>query len=157
MPQVNARIEGEQIVYFHYFHIGIAIGAEKGLVVPVIRHADRKSFADLESEIVDFARKVKENRLDLSDLEGGTFSITNGGIYGSLLSTPILNMPQSAILGMHKIEERPVAVNGQVVIRPMMYVALSYDHRIVDGKDAVTFLRRIKEFIENPERILMEI
>jgi 2-oxoglutarate dehydrogenase E2 component (dihydrolipoamide succinyltransferase) len=157
MPQINARIEGEEIVYYHYYHIGIAIGAERGLVVPVIRHADRKSFADLESEIVSFAEKVRENKLSLSELEGGTFSITNGGIYGSLLSTPILNMPQSAILGMHKIEDRPIAVDGEVVIRPMMYVAVSYDHRIVDGKDAVTFLRRIKEFIENPERIMMEI
>ncbi len=157
MPGINARIEGDEIIYYHYYHIGIAIGAERGLVVPVMRHADRKSFADLESEIVSFAAKVKENRLELSELEGGTFSITNGGIYGSLLSTPILNMPQSAILGMHKIEERPVALNGEVVIRPMMYVALSYDHRIVDGKDAVTFLRRIKEFIENIERMIMEI
>jgi len=156
-PEVNARIENEEIVYHHYYHIGIAIGAKRGLVVPVIRHADQKSFAALESEIVEFANKVKENKLDLSDLEGGTFSITNGGIYGSLLSTPILNMPQSAILGMHKIEDRPVAVDGEVVIRPMMYVALSYDHRIVDGKDAVTFLRRIKEFIENLERMMMEI
>ena len=157
MPQINARIEGDEIIYYHYYHIGIAIGAEKGLVVPVIRHADRKSFAELESEVVSFAAKVKENRLELSELEGGTFSITNGGIYGSLLSTPILNMPQSAILGMHKIEDRPVAIDGEVVIRPMMYVALSYDHRIVDGKDAVTFLRRTKEFIENLERIMMEI
>ncbi|MFW5901633.1 MAG: 2-oxoglutarate dehydrogenase complex dihydrolipoyllysine-residue succinyltransferase [Thermodesulfobacteriota bacterium] len=157
LPQINARIEGDEIIYYHYYHIGIAIGAEKGLVVPVIRHADRKSFAELESEIVSFAAKVKENRLELSELEGGTFSITNGGIYGSLLSTPILNMPQSAILGMHKIEERPVAIDGEVVIRPMMYVAVSYDHRIVDGKDAVTFLRRIKEFVENLERIMMEI
>ncbi|MFP4531887.1 MAG: 2-oxoglutarate dehydrogenase complex dihydrolipoyllysine-residue succinyltransferase [Desulfobacterales bacterium] len=156
-PEVNARIENEEIVYHHYYHIGIAIGAKRGLVVPVIRHADQKSFAELESEIIEFAGKVKENKLDLSELEGGTFSITNGGIYGSLLSTPILNMPQSAILGMHKIEDRPVAVNGEVAIRPMMYVALSYDHRIVDGKDAVTFLRRIKEFIENLERMMMEI
>lgn len=157
MPQVNASIENDEIVYYHYYHIGIAIGAEKGLVVPVIRHADRKSFAELESAIVSYAARVKENRLELSDMEGGTFSITNGGIYGSLLSTPILNMPQSAILGMHKIEERPVAIEGEVVIRPMMYVALSYDHRLVDGKDAVTFLRRIKEFLENLERIMMEI
>jgi len=157
MPQVNASIENDEILYYHYYHIGIAIGAEKGLVVPVIRHADRKSFAELESAIVSFAARVKENRLELSDLEGGTFSITNGGIYGSLLSTPILNMPQSAILGMHKIEDRPVAIDGEVVIRPMMYVALSYDHRLVDGKDAVTFLRRIKEFLENLERIMMEI
>lgn len=157
MPQVNASIENGEVLYYHYYHIGIAIGAEKGLVVPVIRHADRKSFAELESAIVSYAARVKENRLELSDMEGGTFSITNGGIYGSLLSTPILNMPQSAILGMHKIEERPVAIEGEVVIRPMMYVALSYDHRLVDGKDAVTFLRRIKEFLENLERIMMEI
>jgi len=156
-PEINASIEGDEIIYHHYYHIGIAIGGKKGLVVPVIRHADQMSFAQLESSIVEFASKVKENKLELSDLEGGTFSITNGGIYGSLLSTPILNMPQSGILGMHKIEDRPIAVDGEVVIRPMMYVALSYDHRIVDGKDAVTFLRRIKEFIENLERIMMEI
>ncbi len=156
-PVVNAEIDGDDMVYHHYYHVGIAIGSEKGLVVPVLRHADRLSFAQVESRIVEFADKVKNNRLALSDLEGGTFSITNGGIYGSLMSTPILNMPQSAILGMHKIEDRPVAIDGQVVIRPMMYVALSYDHRIVDGKDAVTFLRRIKEFIENPERMILEI
>jgi len=156
-PEVNARIEGDDIVYHHYYHIGIAIGAEKGLVVPVIRHADQLGFAGIEGAIVDFAKRVRENAVTLSELSGGTFSITNGGIYGSLLSTPILNMPQSGILGMHKIEDRPVAIDGEVVIRPMMYVALSYDHRIVDGKDAVTFLRRIKEFIETPERIMMEI
>ncbi len=156
-PEVNARIDEGDFVYHHYYHIGIAIGSEKGLVVPVIRHADRLGFAQIEARIVEFAEKVKNNRLSLSDLEGGTFSITNGGIYGSLLSTPILNIPQSAILGMHKIEDRPVAIDGQVVIRPMMYVAVSYDHRIVDGKDAVTFLRRIKEFIENPERMIMEV
>lgn len=156
-PEINARIEGDEIVYHHYYHIGIAIGAKKGLVVPVIRHADRLGFAEIEQAIVDFAKRVEQNRITLSELEGGTFSITNGGIYGSLLSTPILNMPQSAILAMHKIEDRPVAIKGEVVIRPMMYVALSYDHRIVDGKDAVTFLRRIKEFIETPERMIMEI
>ncbi len=156
-PAVNAKIDKDDIVYHHYHHIGIAIGSERGLVVPVIRHADRLGFAQIESQIADFAEKVQKNRLSLADLEGGTFSITNGGIYGSLMSTPILNPPQSAILGMHKIEDRPVASGGQVVIRPMMYVAVSYDHRIVDGKDAVTFLRRIKEFVENPERILMEI
>ncbi len=156
-PEVNARIDGDDIVYHHYYHIGIAIGAEKGLVVPVIQHADQLGFAGIEAAIVDFAKRVRENKVTLSELSGGTFSITNGGIYGSLLSTPILNMPQSGILGMHKIEDRPVAIDGEVVIRPMMYVALSYDHRIVDGKDAVTFLRRIKEFIETPERIMMEI
>ena len=156
-PAVNGRIDKDDIVYHHYYNIGIAIGSERGLVVPVIRHADRLGFAQIESQIIEFAEKVQKNRLSLADLEGGTFSITNGGIYGSLMSTPILNPPQSAILGMHKIEDRPVALAGQVVIRPMMYVAVSYDHRIVDGKDAVTFLQRIKEFVENPERILMEI
>jgi 2-oxoglutarate dehydrogenase E2 component (dihydrolipoamide succinyltransferase) len=156
-PDMNASIEGDDLIYHHYYHIGIAIGAEKGLVVPVIRHADKKSFAELEGGIMDFVDKIKTNKLSLKDLEGGTFSITNGGVYGSLLSTPILNMPQSGILGMHKIEDRPIAVDNQVVIRPMMYVALSYDHRVVDGKAAVTCLRRIKEFMENPERIMMEI
>ncbi|MBA2882385.1 2-oxoglutarate dehydrogenase E2 component (dihydrolipoamide succinyltransferase) [Desulfosalsimonas propionicica] len=156
-PEINAGIEEDEIVYHHYYHIGIAIGAKKGLVVPVVRHADRLGFADIEEAIADFATRVEKNRITLSELEGGTFSITNGGIYGSLLSTPILNMPQSAILAMHKIEDRPVVENKEVVIRPMMYVALSYDHRIVDGKDAVSFLRRIKEFIETPERMIMEI
>ncbi len=157
MPVVNAFIDGHDIVYHNYYHIGMAIGAERGLVVPVIRNADKLGFAAIEQTISDFAQKVRENRLDISDLEGGTFTITNGGVFGSLLSTPILNPPQSAILGLHKIEERPIAVAGQVVIRPMMYVALSYDHRIIDGREAVTFLKRIKECIESPERILMEI
>jgi 2-oxoglutarate dehydrogenase E2 component (dihydrolipoamide succinyltransferase) len=157
MPAANAFIDGNEIVYHNYYHIGMAIGAERGLVVPVIRHGDRLSFAEIERAISEFAAKVRENKLDISDLEGGTFTITNGGVYGSLLSTPILNPPQSAILGLHKIEDRPVAIAGQVVIRPMMYVALSYDHRIIDGREAVTFLRRIKEFMESPERILMEI
>ncbi len=156
-PEVNAYIDDKDIVYHHYYHIGVAIGLQKGLVVPVIRHADQLNFAELEQAIVDFVNKIKENRLELSDLEGGTFTISNGGVFGSLLSTPILNMPQSGILGMHRIEKRPVAVEDQVVIRPMMYVALSYDHRIIDGREAVTFLKRIKECIENPERIMMEI
>jgi 2-oxoglutarate dehydrogenase E2 component (dihydrolipoamide succinyltransferase) len=156
-PEVNAVIDDKEIVYHHYYHIGIAIGAEKGLVVPVIRHSDKLSFAELEQAIVDFVTKIKENRIELSDLEGGTFTISNGGVYGSLLSTPILNMPQSGILGMHKIEKRPVVMDDEVAIRPMMYVALSYDHRIIDGREAVTFLKRIKEFIENPERIMVEI
>jgi len=156
-PEVNAYIDDKDIVYHHYYHIGVAIGSQKGLVVPVIRHADQLNFAELEQAIVDFVNKIKENRLELSDLEGGTFTISNGGVFGSLLSTPILNMPQSGILGMHRIEKRPVAIEDQMVIRPMMYVALSYDHRIIDGREAVTFLKRIKEYIENPERIMMEV
>jgi 2-oxoglutarate dehydrogenase E2 component (dihydrolipoamide succinyltransferase) len=156
-PEINAYVEDKEIVYHNYYHIGVAIGAERGLVVPVIRHADRLSFAELEQAIVDYVNKIRENRLELADLEGGTFTITNGGVFGSLLSTPILNMPQSGILGMHKIEDRPVVLDGQIVVRPMMYVALTYDHRIVDGREAVTFLVRIKQLIEDPERIMMEI
>lgn len=157
IPKVNAFIDGDEIVYHAHVHMGIAVGAERGLVVPVIRYADRLSFAEIEQAIGDFVQKIRENRLKLGDLEGGTFTISNGGVYGSLLSTPILNPPQSAILGLHKIEDRPVALNGQVVIRPMMYVALSYDHRIIDGREAVTFLRRIKEGIEDPERLLVGV
>jgi 2-oxoglutarate dehydrogenase E2 component (dihydrolipoamide succinyltransferase) len=157
VPEINAYIDGTDIVYPHYFHIGVAVGSERGLVVPVIRHADQLSFAQLEQAINEFVARIKDNRLTLADLEGGTFTITNGGVFGSLLSTPILNTPQSGILGMHRVDKRPVAVNDQVVIRPMMYVALSYDHRIVDGREAVTFLKHIKECIENPERIMMEI
>ena len=156
-PQINAFIDGNDFIEHHYYHIGVAVGSERGLVVPVIRHADRLNFAGLEQAIVDYVKKIRENRLEISDLEGGTFTISNGGVYGSLLSTPILNTPQSAILGMHKIEKRPVVINDEIVIRTMMYVALSYDHRIVDGKEAVTFLKRIKEFVENPERMMMEI
>jgi 2-oxoglutarate dehydrogenase E2 component (dihydrolipoamide succinyltransferase) len=157
IPAINATIDGQDIVYHHYYHIGVAVGSEKGLVVPVIRHADRLTFAQLEQAINAFVVKIRENKLALADLDGGTFTITNGGVFGSLLSTPILNTPQSGILGMHRVDKRPVAVNDQVVIRPMMYVALSYDHRIVDGREAVTFLKHIKECIENPERIMMEI
>ena len=156
-PEINAFVDGNDIVYHNYYHVGIAIGTAKGLVVPVIRNADMLSFAELEQAIVDFVDKIKNNRLELADLEGGTFTITNGGVFGSLLSTPILNTPQSGILGMHKIEKRPVVVDDKINIRPMMYAALSYDHRIVDGREAVTFLVRIKECIENPERIMMEI
>jgi 2-oxoglutarate dehydrogenase E2 component (dihydrolipoamide succinyltransferase) len=156
-PEVNAFIEGKDIVTHHYYHVGVAVGAERGLVVPVIRHADQLSFAEIEEAIAEFVRKISENRLDLSDLEGGTFTISNGGVYGSLLSTPILNSPQSGILGMHKIEDRPVVVDGQIVARPMMYVALSYDHRIIDGREAVGFLKRIKECVEDPERMLFAI
>jgi 2-oxoglutarate dehydrogenase E2 component (dihydrolipoamide succinyltransferase) len=157
IPEINAYIDGSDIVYHHYYHIGVAVGSERGLVVPVIRHADRLSFAELEKAIEEFVAKINQNRLGLNDLEGGTFTITNGGVFGSLLSTPILNTPQSGILGMHRVDPRPVAINNQVVIRPMMYVALSYDHRIVDGREAVTFLKHIKECIEDPERIMMEI
>ena len=156
-PELNGSIEEKDIVYHNYYHIGVAIGGERGLVVPVIRNADKLSFAQLEQDIIDYVNKIKENRLQLADLEGGTFTITNGGVFGSLLSTPILNMPQSGILGMHKIEERPMVLDGKVVVRPMMYVALTYDHRMVDGRQAVTFLVRIKEFIEDPERIMMEV
>lgn len=156
-PQVNAFVDGKDIVYHHYYHVGVAIGSGKGLVVPVIRHADQLDFAGIEKAIVDFVDKIENNRLALADLEGGTFTISNGGIYGSLLSTPILNSPQSGILGMHKIEKRPVVVDDEVVIRPMMYVALSYDHRIVDGREAVTFLKQIKACVENPERMLLEV
>jgi 2-oxoglutarate dehydrogenase E2 component (dihydrolipoamide succinyltransferase) len=156
-PEVNAFIDVDQVVYHQYWHVGVAVGAERGLVVPVIRHVDRLGLAAVEQAIAGFSVKIKENRLQLSDLEGGTFTITNGGVFGSLLSTPILNAPQSAILGLHKIEDRPVAAAGQVVIRPMMYVALTYDHRMVDGRDAVRFLVRIKEEIEEPERLLVEV
>ena len=157
VPEINAFIEDSDIVYHDHCHIGIAVGGKKGLVVPVLRHAERMSFAAIEQGIADYVSKINENRLELADLEGGTFTISNGGVFGSLLSTPILNMPQSGILGMHKIEKRPVVVDDQIVIRPMMYVALSYDHRIVDGKGAVTFLRRVKEFLETPERMLLEV
>jgi 2-oxoglutarate dehydrogenase E2 component (dihydrolipoamide succinyltransferase) len=150
-------VDGRDIVYHHYYHVGVAIGSGKGLVVPVIRHADRLDFAGIEKAIVTFVDKIENNRLELADLEGGTFTVSNGGIYGSLLSTPILNSPQSGILGMHKIEKRPVVVDDEVVIRPMMYVALSYDHRIVDGREAVTCLKQIKACVENPERMLLEV
>ncbi|MFP4347789.1 MAG: 2-oxoglutarate dehydrogenase complex dihydrolipoyllysine-residue succinyltransferase [Thermodesulfobacteriota bacterium] len=156
-PEINAFIEGDEIVYHDYYHIGIAVGSPRGLVVPVLRHTERLGFADIEKAIIDYVKKIKDNRLELSDLEGGTFTITNGGVFGSMLSTPILNTPQSGILGMHRIEKRPVVVDDEIVIRPMMYVALSYDHRIVDGREAVTFLRRIKEFVENPERMLITV
>lgn len=155
-PPLNAEIQGDEIVLKHYYDIGIAVGAEEGLVVPVLRNADRMSFAAIERSIKEFSHKVQKGTLSVDDLRGGTFTITNGGIFGSLLSTPILNPPQVAILGMHKIEERPIALNGQVVIRPMMYVALSYDHRIVDGREAVQFLVKVKELVEDPESLLLE-
>lgn len=156
-PSVNAEIRGNNIVYRNYFDIGIAIGGGKGLVVPVLRNVERMSFADIERTIGEFAAKATANKLMPEDLEGGTFTISNGGIYGSLLSTPIVNPPQSGILGLHSIQERPIALNGQVVIRPMMYLALTYDHRIIDGREAVTFLKTIKEVIEDPSRLFLEV
>jgi 2-oxoglutarate dehydrogenase E2 component (dihydrolipoamide succinyltransferase) len=155
-PAINAEIRGDDIVYRNYFDIGIAIGGGKGLVVPIVRSAERLGFAEIELAIKDFASRAQENKLVIEDLSGGTFTITNGGVYGSLLSTPILNPPQSGVLGLHAIQDRPVAHNGEVVIRPMMYIALTYDHRIVDGREAVTFLRRIKELVEQPSRFLLE-
>ncbi len=155
-PRVNAEIQGSDLVYKHYYDIGIAVGAPEGLVVPVVRDADRKTFAEIEQGIFELATKARDNKLSLEELLGGTFTITNGGIYGSLLSTPILNPPQVGILGMHKIEQRPVVVDGAVVVRPMMYLALSYDHRVVDGQEAVQFLVRVKELIEDPESLLLE-
>jgi 2-oxoglutarate dehydrogenase E2 component (dihydrolipoamide succinyltransferase) len=155
-PRLNAEIQGNEMVLKHYYDIGIAVGSEEGLVVPVLREADRKGFADIERDIADLAKRAREGKLTLPELQGGTFTITNGGVYGSLLSTPILNAPQVGILGMHKIEQRPIALNGQVVIRPMMYVALSYDHRIVDGSEAVRFLVKFKELVEDPETLLLE-
>ncbi|MCG3182605.1 MAG: Dihydrolipoyllysine-residue succinyltransferase component of 2-oxoglutarate dehydrogenase complex [Planctomycetes bacterium] len=157
VPQVNGRIEGDNIVYHNYQDIGVAVGGGRGLVVPVLRNAERMSFAEVELAIADFGRRAQSNEITPDEMQGGTFTISNGGVYGSLLSTPILNPPQSGILGMHAIQDRPMAVNGQVVIRPMMYVALSYDHRIIDGREAVTFLKRIKECVEDPTRMLMEI
>lgn len=156
-PSVNAEIRGNNIVYRHYYDIGIAIGGGKGLVVPVLRNVERMGFAEIERTIGDYATKAMANKLTPEDLEGGTFTISNGGIYGSLLSTPIVNPPQSGILGLHAIQDRPVAVNGQVVIRPMMYVALTYDHRIIDGREAVSFLKTIKEVVEDPSRLFLEI
>ena len=157
LPAVNAQVRGASIVYHNYMDIGVAVGGGRGLVVPVIRNAERLGFAEVEKTIADFGARAKASTLKLDELQGGTFTISNGGIYGSMLSTPILNPPQSGILGMHNIQDRAVVVGGQVVVRPMMYVALTYDHRIVDGREAVTFLRRIKECIEQPERMLLEI
>jgi 2-oxoglutarate dehydrogenase E2 component (dihydrolipoamide succinyltransferase) len=157
IPAVNAEIDGEDIVYKNYYNIGVAVGTDKGLVVPVVRDAEAMSFAAIEKTIADYGKKARDGHLQIADMQGGTFTISNGGVYGSLMSTPILNAPQSGILGMHKIQERPVALAGQVVIRPMMYLALSYDHRIVDGKEAVTFLVRVKEGLEDPQRALLDL
>ena len=156
-PAVNAEIDGDEIVYKKFVHMGIAVGGPSGLVVPVIRDADRMSFAEIERTIADFGRRARAGALKLEELTGGTFSITNGGVYGSLMSTPILNPPQSGILGMHKVQERPMAVGGKVEIRPMMYLALTYDHRIVDGREAVSFLVRVKEGVEDPRRLLLDL
>jgi len=156
-PSVNAEIDGDDIVYKNFVHMGIAVGGAAGLVVPVIRDADQTSFAGIEKAIADFGRRARDGALKLEELTGGTFTITNGGVYGSLMSTPILNPPQSGILGLHKIQERPVAVGGKVEIRPMMYLALSYDHRIVDGREAVSFLVRVKEGVEDPRRLLLDL
>ncbi|HKO52388.1 MAG TPA: 2-oxoglutarate dehydrogenase complex dihydrolipoyllysine-residue succinyltransferase [Polyangiaceae bacterium] len=157
IPSVNAEIRGSDVVYKNFYDIGVAVGGGKGLAVPVIRNAERLGFAEVEQTIADFGKRAKDNKLELSELQGGTFTITNGGIYGSMMSTPIVNPPQSGILGLHAIQDRPMAVKGQVVIRPMMYVALTYDHRLVDGREAVTFLKRIKQCMEEPARILLEV
>ncbi len=157
IPAVNAEIDGADLVYKNYYHLGIAVGTDKGLIVPVVRDADRLSVAEIEKSIADLGRRARDGQLRLEELQGGTFTITNGGIYGSLMSTPILNAPQSGILGMHKIQDRAVVLGGKIEIRPMMYLALSYDHRIVDGKDAVTFLVRVKEALEDPARLVLDI
>jgi 2-oxoglutarate dehydrogenase E2 component (dihydrolipoamide succinyltransferase) len=157
VPAVNAEIDGGDIIYKNYYHIGVAVGTERGLVVPVVRDCDRKSFAAIENEIAEFGRRAREGALKIEEMQGGTFTITNGGVYGSLMSTPILNAPQSGILGMHKIQERPVVAAGKIEARPMMYLALSYDHRIVDGREAVTFLVRVKEVLEDPDRLLLDL
>jgi 2-oxoglutarate dehydrogenase E2 component (dihydrolipoamide succinyltransferase) len=157
IPAVNAEIDGTDIVYKNYYHVGVAVGTEKGLVVPVVRDADQKSLGQIEKEIADYGRRARDGTLKIEEMQGGTFTISNGGVYGSLMSTPILNAPQSGILGMHKIQERPVALNGEVKIRPMMYLALSYDHRIVDGREAVTFLVRVKEILEDPARLVLDL
>ncbi len=157
IPAVNAEIDGDDIIYKNYYHIGVAVGTERGLVVPVLREADRMSLAETEITIAEYGRRARDGKLSIEDMQGGTFTISNGGVYGSMLSTPILNAPQSGILGMHRIEERPVVKNGQIVARPMMYLALSYDHRVVDGKEAVTFLVRVKECLEDPQRFILEL
>ncbi|MFZ4809627.1 MAG: 2-oxoglutarate dehydrogenase complex dihydrolipoyllysine-residue succinyltransferase [Hyphomicrobiaceae bacterium] len=157
IPAVNAEIDGQDLIYKNYYHIGVAVGTPKGLVVPVVREADRMTLSEIEAQIADFGRRARDGKLGIEEMQGGTFTISNGGVYGSMLSTPILNAPQSGILGMHRIEDRPVVRNGEIVIRPMMYLALSYDHRIVDGKEAVTFLVRVKECLEDPQRFVLEL
>ncbi len=157
IPAVNAEIDGTDLIYKNYYHIGVAVGTDKGLVVPVVRDCDHKSIADIEKSIADFGKRARDGQLKIDEMQGGTFTITNGGVYGSLMSTPILNAPQAGILGMHKIQERPVAIGGKVEVRPMMYLALSYDHRVIDGKEAVTFLVRVKEGLEDPARLVLDL
>ncbi|XSC44123.1 2-oxoglutarate dehydrogenase complex dihydrolipoyllysine-residue succinyltransferase [Bradyrhizobium sp. RDT10] len=157
IPAVNAEIDGTDLIYKNYYHIGVAVGTDKGLVVPVVRDCDHKSISDIEKSIADFGRRARDGQLKIDEMQGGTFTITNGGIYGSLMSTPILNAPQSGILGMHKIQERPMVVGGKIEVRPMMYLALSYDHRVIDGKEAVTFLVRVKESLEDPARLVLDL
>ena len=157
IPAVNAEIDGTDLIYKNYYHIGVAVGTDKGLVVPVVRDCDHKSIAEIEKSIADYGRRARDGQLKIDEMQGGTFTITNGGIYGSLMSTPILNAPQAGILGMHKIQERPMAIGGKVEIRPMMYLALSYDHRVIDGKEAVTFLVRVKESLEDPARLVLDL
>jgi len=157
LPAVNAEIDGTDIIYKNYYDMGVAVGTDRGLVVPVVRDADQMSLAEIEKKIIDLGKRARDGKLGIDEMQGATFTLSNGGVYGSLLSSPILNAPQSGILGMHKIQDRPVALNGEVKIRPMMYLALSYDHRIVDGKEAVTFLVRVKESLENPQRMLLDI
>jgi 2-oxoglutarate dehydrogenase E2 component (dihydrolipoamide succinyltransferase) len=157
IPAVNAEIDGTDLIYKNYYHIGVAVGTEKGLVVPVVRDADAKSLADIEKTISDFGRRARDGVLKIEEMQGGTFTISNGGVYGSLMSTPILNAPQSGILGMHKIQERPVVVAGKIEARPMMYLAVSYDHRIVDGREAVTFLVKVKDVLEDPARLVLDL
>jgi 2-oxoglutarate dehydrogenase E2 component (dihydrolipoamide succinyltransferase) len=157
VPAVNAEIDGTDLIYKNYYHIGVAVGTDKGLVVPVVRDCDQKSIAEIEKSIADFGRRARDGQLKIEEMQGGTFTITNGGIYGSLMSTPILNAPQSGILGMHKIQERPVAIGGKIEVRPMMYLAVSYDHRVIDGKEAVTFLVRVKESLEDPARLVLDL
>jgi len=157
IPAVNAEIDGTDLIYKNYYHVGVAVGTEKGLVVPVVRDCDQKSLAEIEKTIGEFGKRARDGALKIEEMQGGTFTISNGGVYGSLMSTPILNAPQSGILGMHKIQERPVVVAGKIEVRPMMYLALSYDHRIVDGREAVTFLVRVKDLLEDPARLVLDL
>ena len=157
VPEVNSQIDGDEIIFNRYVNMGVAVGTPTGLVVPIVKNADSRDFANIEKSISELGKKARDGKLSIDDMQGGTFTISNGGVYGSLMSSPILNYPQSGILGMHKIQERPIAINGNIIIKPMMYLALSYDHRIVDGKGAVTFLVRVKEMLEDPHRLLMDV